>query len=298
MLESSAKREGGEVGWSRGSLSDEDFDRAALSLRPSWEVGLNAALSADSLAPPRVEVLTTPFDPGKPASSVVIEAAAPETRGSIAPPAATIRPVPVGRREEPPRPAKASMRDVKTSIPDAPVVPVRRTGLYAGVALGVAALVGSLAFAFGGSSSTPSTPAVTEAAPPAAEPPAAPAPAPAPVAAAPAPAPAVAVPEPTPAPAAAAPEPAPAAVAAPAPEAPPAAPAVAAAPEPPPPAPVAAPAPAAPVVAAPARPVVRVVRAAAPTAPRAPRAPRAAGEPRTGAASNPRGAGFVTDNPY
>ena len=86
MLESSAKREGGEVGWSRGSLSDEDFDRAALSLRPSWEIGINAAPSADSLAPPRVEVLTTPFDPGKPASAVVIEAAAPETRGSIAPP--------------------------------------------------------------------------------------------------------------------------------------------------------------------------------------------------------------------
>jgi hypothetical protein len=78
MLESSAKREGGEGGWSRGSLSDEDFDRAALSLRPSWEVGLNAAPSADSLAPPRVEVLTTPFDPGKPTSAVVIEAAAPE----------------------------------------------------------------------------------------------------------------------------------------------------------------------------------------------------------------------------
>jgi hypothetical protein len=289
MLESSAKREGGEVGWSRGSLSDEDFDRAALSLRPSWEVGLNAAPSADSLAPPRVEVLTTPFDPGKPTSAVVIEAAAPETRGSIAPPAAAIRPVPVGRRDEATRPAKTSMRDAKASIPDVPVVPVRRTGLYAGVALGVAALIGSLAFAFGGSGSSPTTPAVAE---PSAAPvePAAPAPSPA-VATAPSPPPAGPV---------AAPEPPPAAVAAPEPPPPP--PAAVAAPEPtpaPPPAVVAAPEPPPPsAVAAPVRPVVRVVRAAVPTAPRAPRSPRAPGEPRAGASSNPRGAGFVTDNPY
>jgi hypothetical protein len=203
---------------------------------------------------------------------VVIDAAAPEARGSIAPPAASIRPVPVGRRDEAPRPAKTSMRDVKASIPDAPVVPVRRTGLYAGVAIGALALIGSLAFAFGGSSSSPASPAVSEAAPPAAEP-AAPPPA------APAPAPAVAAPEP--------PAPPPAAVAAPEPPAPP--PAAVAAPEPPA------------AVAAPVRPVVRVVRAAAPTGPTVPRAPRparAAGEPRAGSPSSPRGAGFVTDNPY
>jgi hypothetical protein len=283
MLESSAKHGGGELGWSRGSLSDEDFDRAALSLRPSWEIGLNAAPGADSLAPPPVEVLSTPFDPGKPATAVVIEAAAPETRGSIAPPAAAIRPVPVGRRDEAPRPAKASTRDVKASIPDVPVVPVRRTGLYAGVALGVAALIGSLAFAFGGSASSPSTPAVAEPSAAPTEPAASPAP--------PAPPPAVvAAPEPPPPP--------PAAVAAPEPPPPPAAVAV---PEPPPPPPavVAAPEPSRPsAVAAPVRPVVRVVRAAVATAPRAPRPPRAPGEPRAGASSNPRGAGFVTDNPY
>lgn len=290
MLENAAQNPSNSA-WGGGALSDEEFERAALAFRPSWEVGFDAARHDPVLAPPIAALGATPFAGGTDvAKDVLNAAAATAARGSLAPPAASIRPVPVSKPEAtPPRKeSRPPVRDIKTSIPDQ--LPVKRTspGIFVGAGLGVAALVGALVFAFGGSSST---------APTTAEPAAVttPEPAPAPAVAAPAP-------EPTPAPAAVAPAPEPA----PAP--------VVAAPAPPPPAPPPAPEPA-PVVAAPAPPPVPVVAEPAPPpapvaaahapvreAPRpavarpAPVRPARPAAARSG--SSPRGAGFVTDNPY
>ncbi|MEZ4393523.1 MAG: hypothetical protein R3A48_20835 [Polyangiales bacterium] len=204
MLESGETPVTAEAAWGRGALSDEDFDRAALSFRPSWELGLQTQPAAsDSLSPPPVETLVTPFEAGAPRVSDV---AAPLASASIAPPAASIRPVPVGRRDEAPPARKSSLRDVKASLPDRPVVPQSRSGLFVGLAIGAAAILGGLAFTFGGSSAPETSTAQAPQAAPAVEPPAAPEPPPA-----------VAAPEPPPprggragapsAPAVAAPEP-------------------------------------------------------------------------------------------
>ena len=51
MLETAAQQNPSNGAWGGGSLSDEEFERAALSFRPSWEVGIDVVASSDSLAP-------------------------------------------------------------------------------------------------------------------------------------------------------------------------------------------------------------------------------------------------------
>ncbi|MEZ4408347.1 MAG: hypothetical protein R3A52_18000 [Polyangiales bacterium] len=53
MLDEST-RAAGEPLWRQGNLSDEEFERAALAIRPSWEVGLDAAKAAPE---PAAEVI-------------------------------------------------------------------------------------------------------------------------------------------------------------------------------------------------------------------------------------------------
>ena len=42
-LDESAHPHNTEGLWRHGTLSDEEFERAALLIRPSWELGLSAA---------------------------------------------------------------------------------------------------------------------------------------------------------------------------------------------------------------------------------------------------------------
>jgi len=305
-LDESTHRPSEQPLWRQGTLSDDEFERAALAITPSWELGLDAAHATLS-SPPPVAVTAGAFAAPSAAVHSMLASAGVEATPSLPTPAPTTttpaKPVGVVAVEAsmmsgsatvsdaPPRRSPSMRPPVsRRSSDDAFEAPKRSNNKIWAAVGGAMLLAGALFVGFASSSSnTPSTPA-PEAAPvaaPVAEPPVAVA-APEPVA--------VAAPEPV-APAApvAAPEPPP-----PAPEPPP--PAVVAAPEPPPPAPPA------PVVMA-AAPVVpalvrhRPIREPARPAPVA-RAPRvrapAASEPARPAAAPraPSGAGFVTESPY
>ena len=308
-LDESTHRPSEQPLWRQGMLSDDEFERAALAITPSWELGLDAAHATLS-SPPPVAVTAGAFAAPSAAVHSMLASAGAEATPSLPTPAPTTTSTPakvVGVV-----PVEASMMSGSTKVTDAPSrrppsmrppvsrrssddafeAPKRSSNKVWAAVGGAMLLAGALFVGFASSSSnTPSTPApepapvaATEPAPP---PVAEPAPPPAVAVAAPEP---VAPPEPV-----AAPEPPP-----PAPEPPP--PAVVAAPEPPPPAPPA------PVVmaAAPVAPALvrhRVVREPVRPAPVA-RAPRvrapAASEPARPAAAPraPSGAGFVTESPY
>ncbi|MBK6530769.1 MAG: hypothetical protein IPN17_27955 [Deltaproteobacteria bacterium] len=307
-LDESTHRPSEQPLWRQGTLSDDEFERAALAITPSWELGLDAAHATLS-SPPPVAVTANAFAAPSAAVHSMLASAAVEATPSLPTPAPTtttpakavgVAPVEASMMsgsakvsDAPPR-RPPSMRPpvARRSSDDAFEAPKRSNNKVWAAVGGAMLLAGALFVGFASSSSnTPSTPAPEPAPVAAPEPPAAPVAEPAPP-----PAVAVAAPEPV-APAApvAAPEPPP-----PAPEPPP--PAVVAAPEPPPPAPPA------PVVmaAAPVAPALvrhRVIREPVRPAPVA-RAPRvrapAASEPARPAAAPraPSGAGFVTESPY
>jgi len=311
-LDESTHRPSEQPLWRQGTLSDDEFERAALAITPSWELGLDAAHATLS-SPPPVAVTAGAFAAPSAAVHSMLASAGVEATPSLPTPAPTTttpaKPVGVVAVEAsmmsgsatvsdaPPRRSPSMRPPVsRRSSDDAFEAPKRSNNKIWAAVGGAMLLAGALFVGFASSSSnTPSTPSpepapVAAAAPPVAEP--------APPVAEPAAPPAVAVAAPEPvAPAApvAAPEPPP-----PAPEPPP--PAVVAAPEPPPPAPPA------PVVmaAAPVAPALvrhRPIREPARPAPVA-RAPRvrapAASEPSRPAAAPraPSGAGFVTESPY
>jgi hypothetical protein len=287
-LDESTHRPSEQPVWRQGTLSDDEFERAALAISPSWELGLDVAPLS---APPPSAVTVGAFVAPSAAVSSVLVAASAEVAPAIAAPALTVtRPgvVPVEasmmsgstKVSEAPARRPPSMRPpvAKRASDDAFEAPKRGNNKVWAIVGGGMLLAGALFVGFA-NRSTP-TPAPTPIAEPATIVP----PAPPPTAAEPAtpPPPAVvAAPEPPPAP------PPPAIVAAPEPPPAPPPPAVVAAPEPPPLA----------VVHRPAREREPVRPQPVARAPRVrqvePARPAAAATPRA-----PSGAGFVTESPY
>ena len=285
--------------WRQGTLDDEEFERASMSIRPSWVLGIDAARRA-SLAPPIAAApaesanvsgfSAAPESAQRALASAVVSAAPPAEMKDTPAPAPSVVVMPAEKPVEAkpaattlPAPSKLAAKPAVNAprLSDARDAKPSSNGKTYGIVAAVIALLAVMGYiAFGGGAPTPSGPEarVTQAETPAA------------------PEPAVAAPEP--------------AVAAPTPPAP--EPAVAAppasAPEPVLAVPVAPPEPVvAPVVATPVAPpaaAARVVRAARP-APVRP-APRPAAAPRPARPAAPArparpargGVGFVTDSPY
>lgn len=313
-LDESTQRSSDRPLWRQGTLSDDEFESAALAITPSWELGLDAASAALAAPPPAVITAGAFAAPSNEVSSLLASIHDDSPVNSLPPPAPTVTTpskapgVIASQASMAPKVSERPARRPPSVRPppsmranDDLVEKPRKSNnlIWAGVG-GAMLLAGGLFFGFARSSTStapevaPSAVAAPEAAPtppPAEPPPAAPAAEPTP-----APAPAVAAPaEPTPPPPAAAPEPV----------APPPAPAAVAAPEPPPaPAPVAAPAAddradrrhaARERDPARSQPVARAPRRPAPVEPEpAPHRPAAPAAPARPA----QGAGFVTESPY
>jgi hypothetical protein len=311
-LDESTQRSSDRPLWRQGTLSDDEFESAALAITPSWELGLDAA-SATLAAPPPAVITAGAFAaPSAEVNSLLasIHDDAPPT--SLPAPAPTVTtpskapgviasesvmtPTIVKPSERPAR-RPGSMRPPPSMRASDDLVEKPRKSNLVWAAVGGAMLIaGGLFFGLARSpSATPDAappvsavpaPAAepTLVAPPAEPPPAAPSVAPPPA-------------EPVAPPAVAAPQPAPA-------------PEPAAAPEPPPAEPVAPePPPAPPVVAAPEpiaperhRPVRERDPARTQPVARAPRRPAAEAAPAEPPAPRPaaraQGAGFVTESPY
>ncbi len=312
-LDESTQRSSDRPLWRQGTLSDDEFESAALAITPSWELGLDAA-SATLAAPPPASITPGAFAaPSAEVSSLLASIHDDVPAGDLPPPAPTVTtpskapgviasesvmtPTIVKASERPARRPPSVRPPPSMRANDDLVEKPRKSNLVWAAVGGALLLAGGLFFGFGRSSSpTPETaPPVSAVPAPVAEPTlVAPPTEPTPAAPAVAPAPAEPVAPPVVAAPAPAPEPAPVA----APEPPPA-PAVVAAPEPPP----------APAVVAAPEPVVdrhRTPREHEPARPqpvvRAPRRPAAAAaEPapaRPAAPPRAQGAGFVTESPY
>jgi hypothetical protein len=285
-------------GWRQGTLDDEEFERASMSIRPSWVLGIDAARRA-SLAPPIAAApaesasvsgfTAAPESAQRALASAVVSAAPPmEMRDTPAPaPAVVVKPVEAKPAEAKPAatpmpaPSKLAAKPPVNAprISDAPAAKASSNAKTYGIVAAVIALLAVMGYvAFGGGAPTPEarvTQGETPTEPAAPEPAvAAPTPPPAP--------PPVAAPTPAPEPAVAAPTPPPEPAMAPPP-----------APEPVVAAPVAPPVSARPVRAARTAPV----RPAAAPRPAAPRPARPAAPARPARPARP-GVGFVTDSPY
>ncbi|MDP3212621.1 MAG: hypothetical protein Q8S73_00845, partial [Deltaproteobacteria bacterium] len=109
-LDESTHRPSEQPLWRQGTLSDDEFERAALAITPSWELGLDA--SALSSPPPAVVTAGAFVAPSAAVSSMLVAASA-ESAPAITAPAPTVtRPGVV--------PVEASMMSGSTKVSEAP----------------------------------------------------------------------------------------------------------------------------------------------------------------------------------
>ncbi|MDB4932923.1 MAG: hypothetical protein JWM10_5407, partial [Myxococcaceae bacterium] len=195
-LDESTQRPSERPLWRQGTLSDDEFEKAALAITPSWELGLDAASAAPLAAPPPTAVTGGAFAaPSAAVSSMLADAASEMGRPSLAPPAPTTTSRPPGVV-----PSEASMISAGAKTADAPTrrpvsmrPPVKRADdayeaprragnnnkIFAAIG-GAMLLAGAIFVGFAGNSTSTPTPAPapesaapapsTEPAPPVVEP--------------------------------------------------------------------------------------------------------------------------------
>ncbi|MFO0652535.1 MAG: hypothetical protein U0326_40335 [Polyangiales bacterium] len=163
---------GGEGAWKQGTMNDEEFERAAMAFRPSWEIGLDAARNADisAIAPAPAEGASAggfaaPKDSVRDAVSAVVSMPPPDglAMPSSKPPAEKVAAKPAEKPAAKPTAKPAEKPAAKPAVnaaalDDEPVVPQRKGGMMYGIIAGAVAVIALVGyFAFGSGASTSNT---------------------------------------------------------------------------------------------------------------------------------------------